>query len=198
VSNKARYEDILRRIQQKQAEEANQPKQDDLATVLADLNVLGFLEQVKRRPPSGLHVFGPKLYTSPPNPLSKHGEGEQIWHGALVWHKPKGYGQYQTLGLLGIWAVEMGEEIEVIVGTKTLTFSAPIYNAESYQLQMKRGFKTYYEGDASPPNMINRHDAKNLEKKEDILFQTPYDRGKRLELRDAVEAALGRWRAGFG
>lgn len=197
MSNKARYEDILRRIQQKQAEEANQPKQDDLATVLADLNALGFLEQVKRRPPSGLHVFGPKIFTSAVT-ISRIQNAEQAWHGALVWHKPKGYGQYQMLGLLGIWAVEMGEVMEVVVGTKTLIFSAPIYNPESYQLQMKRGFKTYYDGDASPPNMINRHDAKNLEKKEDILFQTPYDRGKRLELRDAVESALGQWRAGLG
>ncbi len=150
MSNKARYEDILRRIQQKQAEEASQPKQDDLATVLDGLDALGFLEKIKRRPPEGRVGFGPKVFRG--HTAISHSDEKQYWCGVLVWHKPKGYGHYQTLEVLGIWAVEVGEAVEIIVGTKTLAFSAPIFNAESYQIQMKRSFKTYYDGDASPPH----------------------------------------------
>lgn len=184
MSNNGRYEDILRRIQQKQAEEASQPKQDVLTAALDGLDAMGFLDKVKRRPPEGETAFGPKVFRG--HAALSQADDKQYWCGVLVWHKPKGYGQYQTLGLLGIWAVEVGKAVEIIVGTKTLTFSAPIYNPESYQLQMKRNFKTYYDGEASPPEANER------------LFHAPYEPGNRLKMRDTLEQVISQWRAGFG
>lgn len=191
-ANKRRYEEILRRIAAKQVETAEKPAQDALIMVLDALDAMGFLDELKQRPPTGIHCWGPKVFTSRPlnpnNPdaLAKH----QRWRAAAIWHKPHGYGQYQTLGVLGIWGIESGEAVEIVIGTKTLEYNAPLFNAESYQLQMKKGFHAYYDGDAAPPIA----DADQAENSAAILYQQVYDPAQRLATRNAIEGVLSQWK----
>lgn len=174
--NDSRYADILRRIEQKKREQASIPKQSILAGVLDALNAVGFLDQIKKRPPSGINAYGPQVFGG-------SGDGQE-WAGAVIWHKPKGYFHYQTLGLLGIWAVEGGGQAQVIIGEKALTFSAPIFNAESYYRHIKRRFDLYYPKDAAPPQQA--------------LYSVVYDPAQRLTQREAVEQTLRTWVVAHG
>lgn len=175
MNNDSRFEEIYRRIKARKAEEAAQPKTDALTVVLDSLNALGVLEEVKNRPPPGLSCYGPKTFRGST-------ESSLFWLGVLVWHKPKGYGHYQTLGLLGIWAVkaEGAETIEIVVGEKSLEFSAPIFNPESYFRHLKKGFNVYYAGDASPPPVA--------------VYQTSYQAEERLMLRERLESVISDWK----
>lgn len=169
--NDSRYADILRRIEQKKREQASIPKQSILAGVLDALNAVGFLEQIKKRPPPGINTYGPKVFSGSIT--------EQEWAGAVVWHKPKGYYHYQTLGLLGVWAVEGTGHTQIIIGEKTLVFNAPIFNAESYYRHIKRRFDLYYPRDAGPPSQA--------------LYEAIYEPDRRLAQREAVEQTLRDW-----
>jgi hypothetical protein len=180
MSNDSRYEDILRRIQQRKAQEAVQPRQDALAAVLDEVNALGVLEEVKKRPPVPLSCFGPKVFHKT---WSLSTSQDAYWLGAILWHKPRGYGQYQTLGLLGIWVVEAEEGVTLVVGTGQLAYTAPIFNAESYYHHLRRGFSLYYAGSPSPPAQGSGR-----------LYETLYRSGERLAIRAAVESAVHNWR----
>jgi hypothetical protein len=185
MSNESRYEDILRRIQERKAQEAVQPKQDVLAAVLDEVNALGVLEEVKKRPPVPLSCFGPKVFRKTIVCASQ----DAYWVGTVLWHKPRGYGQYQILGLLGIWALEGDEGVTLVVGTRQLAFSAPIFNPESYYHHMRRGFSLYYAGSPSPPDAQGKDNER--------LYETLYRAGERLTIRDAIEAAVQQWRDRF-
>jgi hypothetical protein len=196
MSNDSRYDEILRRIQQRKAEEANKPKQDALAAVLDGVNALGVLEAVKKRPPAGLTVFGPRAFRkaihidlSAAAKQTAASPDDGPWLGTVIWHKPKGYGHYDVLGLLGIWAVQNGEAIHLIVGTRQLAFSAPVFNPESYHNHLRRGFSLYYAGEPSPPEDDTG---------DSILLRASYDITERLALREAVEAAVKAWRGASG
>jgi hypothetical protein len=172
----ARYEEILRRLQERQTREAAVPQQDALATALDSLGALGALEQVKKRRPPALRVYGPKPFS---------GLLPVMWSGVCVWYKPKGYFHYETLGILGVWLLRRGEGIEVRVGVKTLLFSAPVFNPESYYHHIRRKFDLFYTGDASPPEAAS------------CLWAAPYAPQERLSQREALAAALATWRESF-
>lgn len=183
-----RYQDILRRIEQRKQQQASALKQSVLAAVLDSLNAAGLLSAIKRRPPAGLSAYGPKSFTGLVTTLEsllaadEHDSlGPFHWTGVVLWHKPKGYYHYQTLGLLGIWARETQTGIGVLIAEKTLTFNAPVFNPESYYHHLKRRFDLFYEGDASPPDAAH------------TLLNVRYDAAKRLEQREALEAALRTW-----
>ena len=85
---------------------------------------------------------------------------------------------YKTLYLLGVWAIEEADDASgasILVGVKTLAYSAPYFNAESYAHQMKGGFQLYYPDDGRPP---------------DRPATTYYDPSQRLRLRREVEREL--------
>ncbi|MEZ4671894.1 MAG: hypothetical protein R3E39_28655 [Anaerolineae bacterium] len=183
-----RYQDILRRIEQHKQQQASAPKQSVLAAVLDSLNAAGLLSAIKRRPPAGLSAYGPKSFTGLVATLEsllavdeQDSLGPFHWTGVVLWHKPKGYHHYQTMGLLGIWARETQSGIAVLVGEKALTFNAPVFNPESYYHHIKRRFDLFYEGDASPPDAAH------------TLLDVRYDPADRLAQREALEATLRRW-----
>lgn len=173
-SNDERYAEILRRIQERRAQAASAPLQSLLAATLNDLNAAGFLENLRRRPPAGLSVYGPRTAQA------RAGMARQ-WLASILWHKPKGYYHYQTLGLLGIWAVEMGEATQIMVGRRLLAFNAPVFNPESYYHHLRRRYDLHYPDDSGPPDETRR------------LFTAVYHVEERLALRGQIEAALRGW-----
>jgi hypothetical protein len=184
----SRFEEIMRRIQQRKAQEAAQSKQDTLADALDAVNALGLLESIKKRPPAALSAYGPKVFSKVQryrfrsDSISSQSLSEgSYWTGAVLWYKPKGYGQYETLTLLGIWAIDRENTIELLLGTKQLAYNMPLFNPESYYYHLRRGFSVLYDGDASPPDG-------------QPLYQTRYQPQARLTLRAALEAAVQSWR----
>lgn len=173
MTGDSRYDDILRRIRQRQQDEAHAPQQQALGSVLDDLNALGCLEDLQRRHHRQVVCYGPGTF---------RGFAPQVWVGAVLWYRRRGYYDYHTLRLLGIWALS-GDPALVILGGKTLTFSAPAFNPESYHFHIRRGFDVYYRGDASPPP---EHDQR---------LAVAYDPARRLDIRRQLEAALAEWEA---
>jgi hypothetical protein len=166
-----RFNDILRRLEQRKQAELRAPQEQLLGATLDELNAADQLEKLKRRPPASLTAYGPKTFSS---------RSGAIWVGSLLWHKPKGYGHYQSLGILGIWACVQGSDTEIILGEKSLAFSAPIFNPESYYHHIKRRFDLYYPLETAPPA--------------DPLYRVRYHSEQRLLIRSALEQQLAIWR----
>lgn len=186
-----RYAEILRRIAQRQAKEASLPKKDALSQVLDAINAVGFLADAKRRPPKGVRCYGPKVFQSKISPLSVQVRlsPSVLWMGAVIWHKPGGYFHYERLGLLGVWAVGAAEGHDVVVGTRSLPFTAPVFNPESYYHHIKRKFDIYYSAEASPPNGESpAHEG------DTVLYRAHYEESRRLLIREAIEKTLAQWR----
>ena len=184
-----RYQDILRRIEQRKRQQASAPKQSALTAALDSLNAAGLLASIKRRPPAGLSAYGPKsfngLITTLDSLLAVQDDnslGPYHWTGTVLWHKPKGYYHYQTLGLLGIWALESHDGFSIIAAEKSLNFNIPVFNPESYYHHIKQRFDLFYDGDASPPS-----------ESEPILLSLRFDVSQRLALREALETILRTW-----
>lgn len=199
MSNDSRYDDILRRIAQNQADTPRR-----LPLVLDALNAYGFLEELQARRFSQILCYGPRIVASkglkphvhanedetlPPfqensglKPTVQTGTPYDEWAGVVVWYKPKGYYGYDTLTLLGIWAVRDREGVTLGIGTKSLAFSGPYYNPESYHRHIQKRFDIYYQDDGSPPLDPWR-------------YSTPYDPTRRLAIRQELQAELARWAA---
>jgi hypothetical protein len=172
----SRYDDILRRLQQRQREQADAPKQDGLAAILDGVNAWGFLEAIKQAKLAQINCYGPKTF---------RGYTPAPWVGVVVWCKPRGYYHYQTLTLLGLWAYETSGEPHLTLGMKSLQFSAPIFNPESYHHYIKRRFDLHYDGDASPPPASAGQ------------YTVQYEPSRRLEIRGAIERELAQWAAAY-
>lgn len=149
------------------------PRSDDLSRALDALNAWGYLEDCIASEPPTLNCFGPGVF---------RGLLPQTWAGVCIWYKQRGYRHYQTLGLLGIWALRGDEAITVTLGTKTLIYRHPIFNAEGYYFRIRQEFRTFYHDDGSPPAQRS--------------YTTVYDPARRLEIRRALESALADWRRG--
>ncbi|MCA0452373.1 MAG: hypothetical protein LCI00_00135 [Chloroflexi bacterium] len=175
----ARYAEILRNIAQRKQKATSAPILSILSTALDALNAAGLLAAIKRRPPKGLSVYGPKTFTGS---LPASSEIPEQWVSSVMWYKPKGYQYYETLNLLGIWALGSGQTARVIVGEKTLQFNAPVFNPESYYHHIKRKFDLHYAGNASPPLEAGS-----------LLYDAVYDGTQRLPMRSALESTLREW-----
>ena len=181
----ARYAEILKRIEQRKQQQSNAPIQSLLSAALDALNAAGLLTAIKRRPPANMSAYGPKTFSGSVVMLEI---GDTTipdqWVGSVMWHKPKGYSYYRTLRLLGIWALGNGSSARIVIGEKRLTFSAPVFNPESYYHHIKRKFDIFYAGNVSPP----------LDEKEGgLLYDALYDESQRLKTRAALESVLRAW-----
>jgi hypothetical protein len=174
-SNDSRYQDILRRIQQRKQEQASVSTHDDLANVLDAVNAWGYLEEAKESGLRQINCFGPKVVRKP---VFKK---ETPWVGVVVWHKPRGYHHYRTLDLLGIWALENTGALHLTIGTRTLEFAAPVFNPESYYRWIQQGFDVYYEDDGCPPPESGR------------VYTVQYQAEQRLAIRNAIVGELAKW-----
>lgn len=142
------------------------PKRNQQSLILTSLNLLQALEDNAPKYLQNWLNYGPAAFV---------GEG---WASYLVWYREKGYNNYQELWLFGAWAQQEDETTNILIGTKPLQFTAPVFNAESYNAIIKTTFKPYYKDNASPPA------------KEDIHFRAIYDDSRRLALRRELADAL--------
>ena len=101
--------------------------------------------------------------------------------GVVLWYRPPGYHHYQLLNLLGIWARGENDQIQIIVGTRALTYQGNYYNPESYFHHIRRTYETYYGKDASPPGGSGQ------------LYTVIYDPARRLEIRRELDSTLAQW-----
>lgn len=139
------------------------------ARILSGLNVLRVLEDNATKYLHDVLHYGPNSFA---------GKG---WASALIWYRDADYHSYRNLTLFGVWAVDESETTRLLLGTKTLEFSAPVYNAESYHALIKMGFKTYYGDDGSPPPT------------DDIIYETSFDPTRRLKLREEIATEIIQW-----
>lgn len=161
-----RYQEIMRRIAERQQRPAAAPPAGPLAAVLDGLNVLDTLENLRELLAAEFVVYGPGTLQGPG------------WLGAALWFRARGYYGYQTLSLLGAWALVEAGEIVLRAGRRTLLYSAPVYQPESYHKLISRGFATYYNDNGRPPAA------------EDAALVVAYAAARRLELRAALQEAL--------
>lgn len=174
----------MRRIEERKQREASIPIHSLLSVALDALNAAGLLSAIKRRPPKDMSAYGPKTFVGSIGAPTEATPIPPQWVGTVMWHKPKGYQYYQTLRLLGIWALGAGQDIRLVIGEKRLTYNAAIFNPESYYHHIKRKFDLYYAGNASPPLQ---------EGEGSILYDAFYDETQRLKTRSALEAVLRGW-----
>jgi hypothetical protein len=165
-SRHRRIRDRLRTASQPPA-----PRSDALGQALDAVNAWGFLEDLVLRDPKAINCFGPGVF---------RGLLPVSWVGVCLWYRQRGYYHYRTLHLLGIWAVQAAE-IRLLVGTKALAYSQPVFNAEAYFFRIQREFRTFYADDGSPPPEA------------DCLYTSSYDPALRLATRQAIETALAGW-----
>src|SRR5690606_18051701 len=106
------------------------------------------------------------------------------WASVLVWYRRRGYQHYKDLTLFGVWAFKDGDATKLAIGNKPLQYTAPVFNAESYNTVIKQSFKAYYGDDASLPDASR------------IVYETDFDITRRLALRrdiaDKIIAELRR------
>lgn len=162
--NEDRYQEIQRRIQARGGSGLSYlPGQ-----VLDALNALHVIEELARHPlPLGPGGHGPFKGLN--------------WAGVLLWRRNKGYHGYRRLTIFGIWSQIDGDAMSVVAGTKALMYNQPIYTAEAYHHLIRRDFRSYYDGTASPPA--------------EALLRCPYAPDERLRLRDTLVQVASQWRA---
>lgn len=157
------HPDILRLLKQQETATSHRS-----ADVLNAINAFDTLGELERRPPARLQVFGPKAVGS----------------AVVVWYKRTSYHSYKTLNLFGLWAIEREDDakgsVTLCAGTRTLTYCAPFYSAESYFSRIRQDFTRYYGEDVPPP--------------ETPIWQTAYIRERRLDIRQEISALVQKWR----
>jgi hypothetical protein len=146
---------------------------DDLGGILDALNAWGYLEEYQEVKLKQINCFGPGVF---------RGYLPTAWAGVVLWCKYRGYYHYQTLYMVGIWAIRAGDNaVDVVIGTKEAAYSQPIFNAEAYYYRIQKEFKTLYQDNGAPP-AEDRH-----------LYAVRYDPARRLEIRQSIEKTLKTW-----
>ncbi len=128
---------LLRQVQATLRQREVAPIHRQLAEILDGLDTWGMLEAACDRAPKSARLFGPQVV--------RRGDAVAV----VVWHKAPGFHGYRTLTLFGVWALADGR---LLVGTKQLAYSAATYNLESYHKLIRKGYKTYYKDDNTPPS----------------------------------------------
>lgn len=168
-----RYQEIMRRIAQHEARKRGQQVSASLAEMLNTLNVIEPLEQFARRRNLPILGYGPTTKKAL-NSLR-----------VVVWWMQKGPLPYKQLYLFGVWAIQRENTVEIIIGTRNLAYTAPIYTAEAFWKLIKRDYITYYQDDGQPPT----GDA--------VLYQTTYDPTNRLIIRQQIQDVIRAWQDGL-
>ncbi len=167
-----RYRDLKQQIRPHSASPSADLK-DDLGRALDDVNAWGFLEDQQQASHRLISCFGPGVF---------RGYLPAAWAGVGIWYKQKGYYFYDTLGLLGIWALRAeGDSVDIIIGVRALTYTLPFFNPESYYRRIQTEFRTYYKDSGAPPAA------------DQCRYRVRYDPTRRLEIRRDIEEALRAW-----
>lgn len=166
----ARFDEIMHRLRERQHRLTVIPVREQLVAALDGLNVWDALTDAKDAAPQSLIAQGP---------LTFHRQhGDQSVTGTVIWCRERGYGGHAQIVLVGVWAMQTSNGIEVITGTKLLTYTASHFNAEAYHKLIRKDYRAYYPDDALPPSVEQR------------LGNFQYDAAQRLNHRKAIRSAL--------
>lgn len=166
----ARYDEIMRRLQERQHRLTVVPVRAQLIAALDALNVWETLTVAKAAAPQTLIAEGPRT--------SHHHSDTQSVTGTVIWCRERAYGGHSQLVLLGVWATLTINGIDLVTGTKHLPFTAPHFNAESYHKIVRKDYHAYYADDHLPPPSEQR------------LSHFTYDAAQRLDQRKAIKTTL--------
>jgi hypothetical protein len=168
------YKDLKQRVRKRSYPPASSPS-DELGRTLDDLNAWGFLDEQAQARHAPITCYGPGVF---------RGYLPQTWAGVILWYKRRGYYYYDTLFLLGIWALR-GENdcIKVLLGQRQLNYDLPFFNPESYYRRIQEEFRTYYKDSGTPPPA------------DQCRYQVCYDPARRLDTRREIEDELVFWAA---
>lgn len=168
-----RYENILKNISNRRL--FGSAKMDDEPRRLHDhaldlINAYDALAELPQREFNNILCYGPKAVRGP------------AWSGVVIWYHSKGYHGYQTLHLLGAWARYHEGELLLSIGTRQLSYRAPVYDAGVYRVAIQNNFRIYYDDDGHPPGEDDR-----------LLFQSTFIMKERLTLRQTLVEILQKW-----
>ena len=168
-----RYRDLKKRLEQRAPQPLEARHDSELAKVLDDINAWGFLEAQQQAHHPKITCYGPGVLK---------GYLPVTWAGVVMWYKQRGYYFYDTIQLVGIWAVRRSpEQVTVEIGTRDLVYGLPFFNPESYYRRIQEEFRTFYKDSGGPPPA------------ESCFYNIVYDPARRLEIRREVEDELDEW-----
>lgn len=156
---------IRRHIHRHPQKPKTQPNNEQ-AVILAGLNVMQVLEDNANKYLKSMLHYGPASFAG------------KDWASVLVWYRRRGYQHYKDLTLFGVWAVAENDSTKLAIANKPLQYTAPVYNAESYNTVIKQSFKAYYSDDASLPDASR------------IVYEAEFDITRRLALRREIADKL--------
>jgi len=163
------YRKSIRRNLKRKIQSPAPKASNEQALILAGLNVMQVLEDNAAQYLQSYLHYGPDSFIA------------ENRAAILVWYRKKGYQHYTEMTLYGVWVIGEEQQNRIIIGTKPLTYTAAVFNAESYNTVIKQTFKPYYEDDISPPDESR------------ILYQTTFDVTRRLALRRELADKLVHW-----
>lgn len=168
-----RYRDLKRQLEQRAPKPLAAKHDDELGKVLDEINAWGFLEAQQESHHAKITCFGPGTF---------RGYLPVTWAGVAMWYKQRGYYYYNTIHLIGIWALRRADDhIDIAIGTRELVYALPFFNPESYYRRIQQEFRTFYKDSGSPPA-------------DDQCRQVSrYDPARRLEIRREIEDNLVEW-----
>ena len=167
------YRDLKQRLEAQTPKPLDAKHDDALGKALDDLNAWGFLEAQQAAHHAKITCFGPAVF---------RGYLPVKWAGVAVWYKQRGYYFYDTIHLVGIWALRRDSgEIGVVVGSRDMTYALPFFNPESYYRRIQDEFRTFYKDNGHPPP----DDA--------CRYVAVYDPANRLDMRRQIEDELAEW-----
>jgi hypothetical protein len=171
--SRRRYRDLKAQLQKRSPGALEARHDDALGKVLDDVNAWGVLETQREAHHAKITCFGPGIF---------RGYLPLAWAGVGLWYKQRGYYFYDTIQLVGIWALRQTEQqIEMVIGTRDLHYALPFFNPESYYRLIQDEFRTLYKDNGSPPTA------------ETCRYTTAYDPERRLDIRREIEDQLDEW-----
>jgi hypothetical protein len=157
------------RIRDERAAEPLRQRAAVLARALDAVNAVDALSDAKRAMPR-LLTWGPRTVAA---------FAPLVWVGAVLWRRAPGYTGYQSLRIMGAWALEDGDGARIVAGAKTVRYAAAFYEPEAYHALIVNSFDLYYDDDGGPPPASA------------WTFNALCEPSQRLELRAALASALG-------
>ena len=176
--NEDRYEDILKRIAERQPfgkKRREALPQSPHERALDRINAYDCLAELTRQVYDHWLCYGPKSLRG------------SAWAGVVVWAHRKGYHGYQTLTLHGVWAHYADDDILISIGSRELPYGAPVYDAGVFRVAVQNNFRIYYDDSGGPPDEGDR-----------LHYRRAFDEEDRLRLRQTLREIVKRRRREMG
>ena len=160
-----RYEQIMQRIK---ARSNQQEHWSVLMQTMDALNATALLEELAAHRLPRYALYGPRCYSG------------DTWLSCVLWSHARRVSGYRMLSVMGIWVCRF-DPTELIVGSRQLVYSAPVFNGEAYYKLIRQNYRTYYSDNGHPPDVA------------DCLLHAIYHHEDRLDLRRRLQECVHGW-----